>query len=132
MPKTQTVTLRYRASEAFWEIQCRAICELSICERRAYSLPSLLGHVAEKKIGVVGKLTPKDLLYFASTDSVCGDIPINIGVDKWANDRLRRVRRSEEHTPELQSRIRILYAVNCLKQINERLTHTTSTHKTKK
>src|SRR3546814_13806036 len=87
MPKTQTVTLRYRASEAFWEIQCRAICELSICERRAYSLPSLLAHVAEKKLGELGKLTPKDLLYFASTDSVCVDIPINIGEDKWVNDR---------------------------------------------
>src|SRR3546814_18220169 len=63
-----------------------------ICERRAYSLPSLLAHVAEKKLGELGKLTPKDLLYFASTDSVCGDIPITIGVDKWVNDRLRRVR----------------------------------------
>src|SRR3546814_4924254 len=103
MPKTQTVTLRYRASEAFWEIQCRAICELSICERRAYSLPSLLAHVAEKKLGELGKLTPKDLLYFASTDSVCGDIPINIG-------------RSEEHTSELQSLMRISYAVFCLKK----------------
>src|SRR3546814_19372863 len=92
MPKTQTVTLRYRAIEAFWEIQCRAICELSICERRAYSLPSLLAHVAEKTLGELGTLTPKDLLYFASTDSVCGDIPITTGVDKWVNDRLRRDR----------------------------------------
>src|SRR3546814_7264063 len=97
MPKTQTVTLRYRASEAFWEIQCRAICELSICERRAYSLPSLLAHVAEKKLGELGKLTPKDLLYFASTD------------------------RSEEHTSELQSLMRISYAVFCLKKQKNRI-----------
>ena len=92
MPKSQTVTLRYRASEAFWEMQCRAICELSIREQRAFSLPSLLAHMADQKLNELGKLTPKDLLFFASTDLVCGDIPINIGVDKWVNDRLRRVR----------------------------------------
>ena len=48
--------------------------------------------MADKKLNELGKLTPKDLLFFASTDLVCGDMPINIGVDKWVNDRLRRVR----------------------------------------
>ena len=92
MPKSQTVTLRYSASEEFWEAQCRAICALSIREQRTFSLPSLLTHVAEKKLNDLGKLTPKDLLCFASSDAVCGEIPINIGVEKWVNDQLRRVR----------------------------------------
>jgi hypothetical protein len=48
--------------------------------------------MADKRLNELGNLTPKDLLFFASTDLVCGDIPINIGVDKWVNDRLRRVR----------------------------------------
>lgn len=92
MPTNKTVTLRYSASEEFWEVQCRAICALSIREQRTFSLPSLLTHVAEKKLKELGRLTAKDLLCFASSDAVRGEIPINIGVDKWVNDQLRRVR----------------------------------------
>src|SRR3546814_1686068 len=48
-------------------------------------------------------------------------------VPPW-EDRKRNSTRSEEHTSELQSLMRISYAVFCLKKKN--ITHTTKTHKT--
>src|SRR3546814_8247302 len=45
-----------------------------------------------------------------------GDDPADRAVQRAARDR--RARRSEEHTSELQSLMRISYAVFCLKQSN--------------
>src|SRR3546814_8602419 len=42
--------------------------------------------------------------------------------------RGRALRRSEEHTSELQSLMRISYAVFCLKKKNQQLTPTTESH----
>src|SRR3546814_8175056 len=40
----------------------------------------------------------------------------------------RRLRRSEEHTSELQSLMRISYAVFCLKKKNKQITHKKNTY----
>src|SRR3546814_6884149 len=45
--------------------------------------------------------------------------------------RRKGSRRSEEHTSELQSLMRISYAVFCLKKKNIRTSRTTTTHKTR-
>src|SRR3546814_2178672 len=50
-----------------------------------------------------------------------GDVPIRAGRIVFQRQRLR-VRRSEEHTSELQSLMRISYAVFCLKK--KKLTYT--------
>src|SRR3546814_5832574 len=44
----------------------------------------------------------------------------------WAAQTSPALRRSEEHTSELQSLMRISYAVFCLKQTPHQLTHTTT------
>lgn len=92
MPNRKTVTLRYNVSDEFWRIQCQSICELSIRERRAFSLPSLLTFVAANLLAEMDNLGPKDLIFFSDAKVIGGDIPINIGIEQWVNDRLRRVR----------------------------------------
>src|SRR3546814_5116951 len=52
---------------------------------------------------------------------------------RWQPDHhagFRPVSRSEEHTSELQSLMRISYAVFCLKKQNTHITHTITTHYT--
>jgi|JI8StandDraft_1071087.scaffolds.fasta_scaffold591980_2 hypothetical protein len=92
MPKSKTVTLRYNVSDEFWRIQCFSICELSIRERKSFSLPSLLTFAAENSIDELSNLGTKDLIYLSDAKVICGDIPVNIGIEQWVNDRLRRVR----------------------------------------
>src|SRR3546814_8828645 len=49
---------------------------------------------------------------------------INDYADRWPDGQVKRTReRSEEHTSELQSLMRISYAVFCLKKKNNKHTH---------
>src|SRR3546814_10631511 len=48
----------------------------------------------------------------------CRDVPFLITRDEWLTATLRKHERSEEHTSELQSLMRISYAVFCLKKKN--------------
>lgn len=92
MRNSKTVTLRYNVSDEFWRVQCQSICELSIREKRIFSLPSLLTFAVENYARAMDDLGPKDLIYLSDTKIICGEIPVNIGIDQWVNDRLRRVR----------------------------------------
>jgi hypothetical protein len=92
MQNSKTVTLRYGVSEEFWRIQCQSICELSIREKRIFSLPSLLTFAAANFVSEMDNLGPKDLLFLSDINRIHGDIPVNIGIEQWVNDRLRRVR----------------------------------------
>ena len=92
MQNSKTVTLRYKVSDEFWRIQCQSICELSIREKRIFSLPSLLTFAVESLSKEIGALGPKDLIYMSGTKEICGNIPINIGIEQWVNERLRRER----------------------------------------
>src|SRR3546814_4555896 len=58
-----------------------------------------------------------------------GDDPADRAVQRAARDR--RARRSEEHTSELQSLMRISYAVFCLKKQTISTTTTYTSHKQK-
>src|SRR3546814_5190116 len=53
-------------------------------------------------------------------------VPLALG----GSDDDSNVRRSEEHTSELQSLMRISYAVFCLKKKNKQIPHPTTQHKT--
>src|SRR3546814_6416263 len=50
--------------------------------------------------------------------------PTDRGVERRLGERLTWLRRSEEHTSELQSLMRISYAVFCLKKKNTKMTQT--------
>src|SRR3546814_8098218 len=54
-------------------------------------------------------------------------VEINIGSDLRSDEVGEEVPRSEEHTSELQSLMRISYAVFCLKK-NTEINHNTKTH----
>lgn len=92
MPNSKTVTLRYNVSDEFWRIQCQSICELSIREKRIFSLPSLLTFAVDNFASEMNALGPKDLIFLSDTKVICGNIPVNIGIEQWVNDRLRRER----------------------------------------
>src|SRR3546814_4454144 len=59
-----------------------------------------------------------------------GDHAAEQGVDQARNKQPVAVARSEEHTSELQSLMRISYAVFCLKKKNTTIIHTTATSTT--
>src|SRR3546814_9177618 len=58
-----------------------------------------------------------------------GGAPHETAIDVVVNARLPTQHRSEEHTSELQSLMRISYAVFCLKKKKTNLSHNTSTYK---
>src|SRR3546814_10485312 len=76
--------------------------------------------------------TPIDYLDFASPESGLGSKIGLDATDKWPPETRRewgRLLRSEEHTSELQSLMRISYAVFCLQK---KTNHIATTDKTKK
>src|SRR3546814_9917176 len=67
-----------------------------------------------KKIAKQKGLPPFVVFQDPSLDEMCTHYPISI-------DELKQIHRSEEHTSELQSLMRISYAVFCLKKKNKNI-----------
>src|SRR3546814_2627194 len=79
--------------------------------------------VAPQYASSLGKTSNSQSL--VSVTLASGEVPVMVGLrlflpESWTSDpdRMARARRSEEHTSELQSLMRISYAVFCLKKKN--------------
>src|SRR3546814_10275871 len=67
---------------------------------------------------VVGRAEVKDVFPAGKRDKAAGLLVLEGSIRKGLHARLTREDRSEEHTSELQSLMRISYAVFCLKKKN--------------
>src|SRR3546814_1912157 len=79
-------------------------------------------------------LRQNDLKYVACADIIlCSGhhLAITARRQHWGHNDIFLFRRSEEHTSELQSLMRISYAVFCLKKKNKSKTHTYNHKQTK-
>src|SRR3546814_3165106 len=73
-----------------------------------------MGYMSDGYIYIVGRA--KDMIIINGKNHWPQDI-------EWAVEQLPDFKRSEEHTSELQSLMRISYAVFCLKKKNNTTTH---------
>src|SRR3546814_1107933 len=83
-------------------------------EAGIHQIGALMGRTPPLR-GLDHKALPGEFLLQEHVIEIAGDSqrPVGIGLDEALHQRLRR---SEEHTSELQSLMRISYAVFCLKK----------------
>lgn len=86
------VSIQYEVSDDFLKSLALAIYQLTISERDVKTICQIFEYVVNNRRQKLESFTTKDLILYANKDSLRGDIPVSIHLDKSTNDILSAAR----------------------------------------